>query len=233
MKTAYPTGTDVSTALVAAGVISTMPTEQDKLLMLDTFAGDAKIAWEDATGWHPFLADTATSSRTFYPQGPNKGEDLYGTRMGGDRVMRLHDGLLSCTSLTIGISPSDAGTLLTEHDDYYLEPVEAAIKHRPYEHIRFAARMWGLPESVEIVGRWGFWSEVPEDAWLAILYRGMMSAIDMVAAGMTGGATQIKLGESTFVFSDKGAFTAQKTAWTAQWRSMVLKYRRENLGDSL
>jgi len=106
---------------------------------------DAAIAeWEGLTGWKPFLG--ATQTRKFDP--PATGT-----------VLRLDAGLVAVTTLSI------AGTAQTADTDYWLIGNTA-----PYQGIKFARTVYGLPKTISIAGTWGYGSSVPDDAWQSVLY---------------------------------------------------------------
>jgi hypothetical protein len=154
-------------------------------------AAAAAAAWQEQTGWYPFIKDTSDVSRRFDPPGPNSHHGGVWALRGGKWVLDLRAGLLVVTSIVTGYSASttnpQAGTAQVAEDDYWLLPEEAPLQNRPYTQVEFAAARWGDPRSVRITGRWGFCSIVPEDAWQAVLQYGALLAASDLQTNLTLG----------------------------------------------
>lgn len=96
------------------------------------------------------------------------------------------------TVVKIGKSNDDAGTSLTEGQDYWRKPAV------PYTSIEFASRQYGDPESIEITGKKGATDDIPVDLWnahrdyaAARVYR-MAVATGLVSAGPV---SRVKMGQ--------------------------------------
>jgi hypothetical protein len=222
---AYPTSGQIESFIRALGIL----TDEQLAALLDNLdlagvAEAAQAAWEADTGWLPFLKDTADVARRFNPPGPNR-RGL--TRGGWDRI-DLEAGLLSVTSVTTGYSLTDAGSALALEDDYFLWPANAAALFRPWTALEFNSYRWGQPESLRIVGAWGFSDRIPADAWQAILRHGATIAYSEIALGVSGGATRWTEADITEEYA-AGIFQQHLAAWEQQWRRAVMRYRRPYL----
>ncbi len=105
------------------------------------------------TGWQPFLAAGADTTRHFALP------DTIG-------LLRLDAGLVTLTELAL-----DGVDCAVDHD-FWLRRSHAAVPY-PYDQVQFAAWVGtthGLlpPEPVAITGRWGYAVTLPEDAWNAV-----------------------------------------------------------------
>lgn len=170
MPATWPDDAAVEAYLTALGVI-----ESSWGINLTTLcAGKAESArrkFETATGWLPFLAGAGVSTRYFDPPGERSNSAHAGwTWLGGDRLMFSKAGIATATGLvvTVGVSPTDAGTALTINEQFWLEPLQAAEEGRPYTEIRFGWPQRGNPRSIKVDARWGWGTTVPQDIWDAV-----------------------------------------------------------------
>lgn len=178
VHTAYPTEQDLEAFLVSAGMLSSPRTAAQAPLDLDSLVRKARREWEQRTGYQPFLPMTADVTKLLNPPGPTPrktagtyggfGEFAFGDgfwgggqMMGGHRELTLPNGLVSVTSVGVGFTPTITGAILTFGQQYWLEPEDAADKGVPYERIRFLAPIYGPPQSVQIIGRFGYGAAVP------------------------------------------------------------------------
>lgn len=150
-QSAWPVITDIDDAYTSAGL--TPPSDRRKTIMLAA----AIDMFSRATGYNPFLAGTQT--RYFDPPGPLRSPGM----LGGGFVLRLSNGLVSVSSLTI------AGVSKTADTDFFLKPYNAPNDFKPYERIKFACAVYGQPKSIVITGAWGYGAAIPDDAWLGVL----------------------------------------------------------------
>jgi hypothetical protein len=168
-KTAYPTGAsgDLMRFLVGAGMIDDPPSGIQTYIDLDSKVADARAKWENTTGYKPFLG--ATQTRYFDPPGPHSSRS-YSQLKGGRSVLWLDTGLVSVTSVTVDtVAYTQTAPGSSTLNDYWLEPANAPDDGRPYEQINFWGPVYGLPNSVVVVGTWGFGAAIPDDAFQGML----------------------------------------------------------------
>lgn len=179
----YPTENDVRDLLSAGGVDTSAIVDPTMRHILGWAVGE----WEHMTGWFPFIGDTADVTRRYDPPGPDPHTTGYFMARGGFVTMKLNAGLLSVTSLTIGKTVFTPGTVLTKDVDYFLLPFDAPFKHKPYTEIRFAYPIWGISGSIEIVGKWGYWTDIDADPFYGVLcmaaHEVLMSAVMKATKG--------------------------------------------------
>jgi hypothetical protein len=220
---AYPSSANLQSYLNALGLLTT--TQVAALNLADRIAA-ATDAWEEETGWKPFLKDSSDVARVFTPPGPNRKPGLTGR--GGGTLLDLDCGLLTVTSIVTGYSASptspQAGTTAVAEDDYWLLPEGAPLRNRPYTQVEFAVSIWGVARSVRIVGKWGYCSTIPDDVFQAILRQGALQTADELVALRTGGMVEWSE-EASEKYGDNplGKYLDR---WQSDWDKAVLKHRR-------
>jgi hypothetical protein len=221
--TAYPSASNLQSYLNSLGLLTTA---QVAALNLTDRIAAATDAWEEETGWHPFIKDTSDVSRQFTPPGPNRKPGLTGR--GGGYVLDLDCGLLTVTSIVTGYSASptspSAGTTEVAEDDYWLLPEGAPLENRPYTQVEFAASIWGQARSIRITGKWGFCSTLPDDAFQAILRMGALQTADELVALRTGG--MIEWEEEARERYGENPLGKYLERWQSDWDRAVMRYRR-------
>lgn len=176
---ALPQPGDLNRLLVSAGMIVAPPSDVQQMLDVETACTAAAAEWSKITGYTPFLGNSADVLRKYDPPGPVVNAVRYGWRSrGGQITLHLDNGLISLTSVTIAVDTNSTGTVLTLGRDFYLEPANAPTEIAPWDTIRFIMPVWGTLQSVQILGKWGYGVQVPDDAWNAILY---MAAFHLLA----------------------------------------------------
>ena len=186
-KTALPTASDVTAILANLPTPITIPSGYDLQDQVDA----AVIEWNERTRYLPFfVADDATDQTIrFDPPGPN----VSGFSRGGETKMLLKNGLISCTSIRNAVYQGQAGNLLVLGTDYFLGPSDAPAKGQPYTKIEFVYPQWGPPQSIQIVGLWGYaQGTIPDDAWQAILKLACSFVVADALQGMLSQWTSIK-----------------------------------------
>lgn len=151
----------------------------------------------------------------------------------GGATLFLKRDLAAVTSVVYQPSGSDAETL-TEGEDYELEPYDAPEDGQPYTRIRFLVRRWTGPlsarhrGSIRVTGRWGYATEIPEDAWLAMCARGAWRLFGQIAQASTGGMLGWSDADRKV---DYGVETwgRLRDIWAAQYDGAVNNYKRWEL----
>lgn len=155
-KSAWPINTDVNARIAAAGL--TAPSDTART---DVFIAAAVEWWNQQTGYNPFRG--ATGTRVFDPPGSISGH--FANPIGGGSVLMLDNGIVTLTSLSINGVAKTLGT------DFWMKPDNAAGEGRPWEMVKFAYPIFGTPQTISIVGVWGFCAAaaIPELAWQSVL----------------------------------------------------------------
>ncbi len=220
----YPTGDDLTTYLTSLGIVATDAAMT--ALNLDVKAAAASSAWETQTRWKPFLS--APGTRYFDAPGLAGGTN-WGAWMGGRRRLFLEGGLLSVTSVTINLTlVNTTGLDRTLNYDYWLRPQTAPYESEPYTFVEFRAPVYGEPNSVKIVGSWGYATAVPDDAWQAILQYGALLTYPELSLGISKGLYSMR--DLNFEIRYGGAglmpLALEMKQWQAVWNAALLNYRR-------
>lgn len=135
----------------------------------------------------------------------------------------------TCTgSVSIVGSTLSNGTLLHQNVGYFLRPQNATTYDRPFTFLEFTYYQYGNPGSISVAGTFGFGSTVPDDAWFAILKKSVLHLIPSLEINITGGQSQIKLGNDTFAFNPQ-LFQRQTTMWEQQNAVVCGRYKRKIL----
>lgn len=188
MPTAYPTAIDLRKFLQASGMISFDFEEKEVLLNLQAHLEQAIEYVEKYTGYDPFIADSSDqtivfSSGSVQYLNPPRMPFLDFASDGGP------GGMISVTSVTVGVSPTFAGTTLTPDSEYRLYPRNATLKAHPYTQIELLFRPARHSEKtwIEVVGKRGYAANVPSQVFNAILQKASSILAVQIAQSVTGG----------------------------------------------
>ena len=205
--TAYPQDSDVLQFLIDAGVLATgtasLPTS------LTGIASAASSAWEGDTGYTPFYvaSGTTATARLFDPP--------------YDKRLFLEGGIVNSTGLIVAIS----GSALTLNTNYYVEPRNNTVRGVPIDTIYFYWTVTGLPQSVSVTGLWGHNSDLPKDAWHAILKKAAMLSHEVIQEGAIKKEQQ---GDVSYEYA-VDASTSQLSNWANSYNSTLAGYRQGRL----
>lgn len=127
----WPTTPELEAVMVSDGIITA---GQFQLSTIDRWAANAQIFMEGYTGWNPIFSNGNTSElRLFSPNGTSN--------------LSLSSGLLSVQTVVIG-------SLELEQDkDFWLMGGDNRI---PNNWIKFCGYVSGAPNTIRVVGEWGF-----------------------------------------------------------------------------
>lgn len=182
---AYPLDADYTAFVTGAGL--SMPSAYSWVGIADY----AQAEFEKRTGRIPFLKDASDVARSFDPPGATSTLETSFYK-GGEKLLELDAGLLTCTSVAVGVTPGDPGAVLAAGTQYRLMPQNAAVKNMPYEWIEFYFPVYGMPSSIVITGKWGYAANLPEDVWQCCLCIGAEYVATQILDGLLTGATSIK-----------------------------------------
>lgn len=196
MPANVPAASDLYRYLRAAGVVDYPETEAQGLLNLSGKVAAAVNDWERDTHWEPFVVakdgggSPVDTTLKFSPQ-----DILYPPN--DYPMLDVDGGILSVTSLTVGVTATSAGTVLVQDTDFYLMPSRAPLKGKPYTYIEFCRANFPsfgivgryVPNSIVLVGKFGYSLTCPDVAFDAILARAAKKCGPQLSAkfgGMTG-----------------------------------------------
>ena len=150
-RSAYPTASDVITALASAGILTT-----DYPYLSSLAAGAAESGQVQVEKYcnRVFLAGSSTA-RYFDP-------------VTNGRTLWLPVEATAISSVVLG------GSTLTANEQYWLQPYNYSADGIPINRIEFATSyyspVWpGNKRSLVITGTWGYGSTIPEPVWQAML----------------------------------------------------------------
>lgn len=203
----YPTGQDLRDYVVSCGLILADPAQEDAsetYIDYDTMQAAANADFEDLVS-RTFIA----TEQTLYF---NPGDF---SKAG---ILMLYQDVVSVSSLTIlGVSKSQGPTA-----DYILGPKENAIQKRPYFQIRLNAPQYlyqlypQQPNSVVVVAMCGYSTDVPANAFKAMLAQGAISIYPQLALMISGGLmlmNQKNTREEYSHYADQGPLSTERKAW--------------------
>lgn len=157
-------------------------------LDLAMYVDEAAKAFEEETRYRPFLAGSSTAYY-YDPPGPN----ARNYNKGGSRLLFLDRGFVSISEVKVGITPQDStGTVLELHTDFELHPYNYVADNVPITRIEFLHFQSGLARSIKITGVPGYASELPADAYSAILKRAAASVAFSLREGVGSGVIDWK-----------------------------------------
>lgn len=211
--TTWPTWQDIRNKLMSA---SFWPTDATKQVLAQEQAEIAVASvvaeFERRTGWKPFLAEAVDSARYF------DYTDQYGE-------LQLNGGYVSITSVTV------SGTLQTVNTNYTLEPRNAVSDGYPYTHINFPYGGWRTgypttPNSIVIVGKRGFATELPADVWQSVQEAAALVALTSIENLQS--IASISMDGFSKAFDVVGIVTQKDllTTWNKGFDIKVSQYRR-------
>lgn len=182
----------------------------------DSEINTAVAEFSRLTGYSPFLTE-GTASNVVYTPATTTGY-----------CFALPYGYTEITGIYVGGISDDDGTLLTADTDYYLMP-EAGT---PYEVIYFKSIQ--SPGRIRVTGKRGFSTEIPSDAWMAVLqkaaYAFALNAEIASTTGPGGTVSSIKQGAVTINYAQPAGGTTgegnQASAFRMNFERVAARYRR-------
>lgn len=175
----YPTEVNLQSYIEAMG-LTAPPSAR-----LSAALAQAVRQWESATGWAPFLKDSV--DRTVYFDPPRVGS--FGC------ILSLDRGLLSLTSVKVGVEADrTGGTTVTQGVDFLMLPADGGTDEKPWTDIQFLTNLpYFLPQSVQVVGKFGYATACPSDASEAILAYATAKLMPVIQGG-NGPLKRVKQG---------------------------------------
>lgn len=211
-RAAWPSPANLKDFLAGAGIVASPPAGDALLLDYAGAVAEALELFEDQTGYHPFMAAVADATRHYSPDGSD--------------VLDLRGGVAAAlTSLTVGYSPTSAGTALTVNQDYWLKPINALAEGRPANYIQFAGRQSGTERSIVIVGKFGYCANgaIPEAAYQAVLRLASVRLLPQIQSmASQGGLKRLTEGDVTYEWD----LTSFSNVWQADARRNVAQFKR-------
>lgn len=204
-----PDWQDLEEFLQAAKLMPIPPDGYSASLDLTLAIADGLTRFEAATGFRPFEAAEADSTRVFDPTGD---------------FLDLRGGLAALTGVTL------SGTALVNGTDFWPGPANALAEGQPYTSLEFAAWQTGTKRSLSVTGKWGFclYNAVPDGARQTILAFAAWSLGPSLAAALSEGKLRW---EQLDVKVEYGAnpLSGVLQGWEKQFGSGVRPYRRSRI----
>ena len=193
---ALPTTAEVLNDLQAAGIFAIPPTTRQALWDLEAFIDEAADEFSHLTGINPLLPETEDSTRRYNPPGPPY-KSKYWSVGGGSLMLLLDPPYRSITSVAVSddIGAAGDGTVLTANTQYVLEPVNRQ-DDAEINAVRFRYILTGGRHTVVIVGKVGYWDELPAGVWQAIKSGAIASLLEHLREGIISSPTDWREGES-------------------------------------
>lgn len=193
--TSWPTGSDVAAFLKAMDVDIDAAEAQ-------ALADAAVEAWNDATGYHPFLSSGASETVTYDPPGTS----------GIPAILDLRGGFVSISAVAVDGAAQTAGT------DYYPLPSGRV----PITSLAFRTSVYGEPGSISVTGVKGYSATLSASDWLAV--RGHAAAMAVQIQSAAGGVRRVKAGPVETEF-DTTAGRDSVTRWMDTFKKAAARYR--------
>jgi len=230
MHATYPGSNDLRQFLIGAGMVTTTLTEAQSFMDEANFIGRAIEEWEKDTGYIPFLADDADVTIYYnpravdYPMGRAPMLDFASNGGPG--------GIVSVTSLTVGVTSTSTGTALTQNTHFSLRPRNAALNKQPYTYLEFLygaytglGTLGSYGDSIVLVGKRGFWTQISEMAWNGILCKAAELMTPVLAKKITDGIIEWQ-DDDVRVKMGADSLSAHRDTWCAQYAGAVGKIPR-------
>jgi len=217
-KTAYPAAADVQSVLTAAGIsLGTLDT---------TTAAAAGVSDFERRVGRKMLAPAGAITRYFPPPANREG------------YLDLGRDLATCTQVQYQPEGATAETLALD-TDYWLLPLNARNDDPPlpWTGIELARRWTAVPgpewqqslhRALRVTGRWGYHTEIPEDAWLAMVYRAVALLSPQAGSKLSSGYVRYEEAGVGKLWGEAPYLELRRTG--DQWFDQaVARYRRIRL----
>lgn len=233
MRDAYPGSADLAALLIASGLISNPPTTVQQFIDEGGYIGRAISEWERATRFIPFMGDTDDQTVWYNPrdlQQPIGHFPFLDTAANGGP-----GGVLSVTSLYVGVTSTSTGTALTQDYHYAMRPRNAALKNMPYTYIEFIrppyvglGALGSVVDSIKLVCKRGYWTKVDEAAYQAILSGAAALAVSVLSRPVSPGILEIT-DDDVKIKYDPDAFGKMQERYQKQFDTGIMRFRRMSL----
>lgn len=219
--TGWPTLADIEARLSDMGLTPPADATTNALIAA------AVAAWDDATGYEPFL-------------GTGDDETRYLTGEGS--LIDFGGGITAVpTSLTINGYYNDAGTYtggtaLVVNRDYQLLPLNALAKGKPYTYAKLKrSYVWGIAQTfphgsgeggVKIVASFGYAETVPADAWEAVMDYILNGLLIQSGVAISGGLSEWAEADTRERYGAEGPIPSAVNFFETRHKATLLRYRR-------
>jgi hypothetical protein len=180
MPAAFPTGTELVAYMSDLGI--TLDAGR-----ADDLVASALEAFEDATGWHPFLAAEATVYVEAVPQASCDG---YRHDIEGSPVLKAG------TPVVTWVPDTGAEVVLTDRTDYHFMPLSAGADLNPFTILR--TKEWKGHGRLKIEANVGFTAVIPQSAYDAVMQKAAQYELDRlrISANAANGGDGLKMVKS-------------------------------------
>lgn len=186
---AYPTDAELKTRLVAMGMFSDPPTQQQNTFNLTSAVQAAVDQFEPMVGYEPFLV-----------QG---GQQTYYFDADGAMTIDFLGGFVSISSVALN------GTQRTENYDYNLYPRNALTQGKPYNYMKWRGfwrpqyTAFGQPAPIAVTGLRGYCAQLPDLAWEAVMALAVKFMVAQASFLLVGGVKSWKAGTDEEEYNPK------------------------------
>lgn len=237
--TQYPAGIDLIQRLKNIGLSGVVSSNDDVIAGINMDADSIMLAavseFEYETDYVPFLAGSQDTTRSYDPSGPERRHSghVYSVIRGGSKYLEIDGGLVSLTSVVTGITFDDTGTPQTGitrvlNRDFTIRPENAPARNRPYEWIEFFFPMYGMANSIQITGKFGFCTTLPAQVWRAILDRGVAIVLNDTTPAVNNGVIRWQEADSAEAFAEM-PFEKVIALIDRRWRKTIEQYKRMDM----
>jgi hypothetical protein len=215
MQAAYPVALDLTNFFSEAG-FNTGGFSLAGINVTQAVAGGI-ARFESDTG-RRFLSTNAGEARTFDPPGNYRG------------MLDLKADLILPTAVSL------SGSALVSGTDYRFLPQQAVQNVEPYDRIQLVRVCWpSVPPltnywgALSITGTWAYGSQIPDDAWQAMLAAAALNRLPQIVNAALGGMIELKESDISETYGPK-PFQVLREAWTEEYQAAVSRYRRVTVG---
>ena len=233
-QAAYPTGTDLTNFLTSCGF--TIPSGMN----LTVEAEGAVEQWEKEVAWWPFL-NVQGDETIILDNGPRGWGFGYGYMGGGfgtwstePQVLDFQCGVISISSIVIGGNGNPQQTLV-EGQDFDLLPRNAQRQGWPYSSLRLtnSYALLGLTTTdIIVTAKCGFCTQVPTDAWKAILRHAAYGVAGQMSLSINQGVKAYKAGMVQEEYASgpmSGSIQSVAAKWDEDWHAAIAYYARRTI----
>lgn len=173
------------------------------------------------------LAPVGTAQRNYDPPANAAAPDA------GGGYLDLAQDLAALTSVVYFPQGAVSGETWVENIDFWVRPYNAAADGKPFLGLELKRRFMSplLPamhKSIQVTGRWGYGTSIPEDAWLAMIFRALVLMKASVQWKLSGGLVRTAdTGVERLYSDDPGKGMWQE--WEGDFEAAVKRYQRWGL----
>src|SRR4029077_16911808 len=126
-----------------------------------------------------------------------------------------------------------SGETWVENIDFWRRPYNAGADGKPTLALELKRRFMcpllpAMHRSIQVTGRWGYGTGIPEDAWQAMIYRALVLLHPSAAWKLSGGIVDSMDTGVRRVYGQDPAL-GERAAWERAFEDAVKRYQRWSL----